>query len=185
MNSLDFVKNHSTKYVAIKLVDHISNEMESRKIPVTLFIDLSKAFDTLSFDILLEKLNYYGIAGVNLKLLANYLRNRKHYVVFNSHNSEIPTSCRCGVSQRSISGLLFFSIYINDLKNASNKCKFLMYADDTTIYFNIEDFDTNNLEAEINKELEQVNTWLKVNKLSLNVGKTKIMIFHRKRKHIP
>ena len=60
-----------------------------------------------------------------------------------------------------------------------------MYADDTTIYFNIEDFNTNNLEAEINKELEQVNTWLKVNKLSLNVGKTKIMIFHRKRKHIP
>ena len=60
-----------------------------------------------------------------------------------------------------------------------------MYADDTTIYFNIEDFDANDLEAEINKELEQVNTWLKVNKLSLNVGKTKIMIFHRKRKHIP
>ena len=58
-----------------------------------------------------------------------------------------------------------------------------MYADDTTIYFNIEDFDTNNLEAEINKELEQVKIWLKVNKLSLNVGKTK-MIFHRKRKHI-
>ena len=53
-----------------------------------------------------------------------------------------------------------------------------LYADDTTIYFNIEDFDTNNLEAEINKELEQVNTWLKVNKLSLNVGKSKIMIFH-------
>ena len=56
-----------------------------------------------------------------------------------------------------------------------------MYADDTTIYFNIEDFDTNNLEAEINNELKQVNTWLKVNKLSLNVGKTKIMIFHRKK----
>ena len=55
----------------------------------------------------------------------------------------------------------------------------------TTIYFNIEDFDANNLEAEINKELEQVNTWLKVNKLSLNVGKTKRMIFHVKRKHIP
>ena len=59
------------------------------------------------------------------------------------------------------------------------------YADDTTIYFNIEDFDTNNLEAEINQELEQVNTWLKVNKLLLNARKTKIIIFHRKRKHIP
>ena len=60
-----------------------------------------------------------------------------------------------------------------------------MYADATTIYFNREDFDTNNLEVEINKELEQVNTCLKVNKLSINVGKTKIMIFHRKGKHIP
>ena len=85
-----FHKNHSTEYAAIKLVDHISNEMESRKTPVTLFIDLSKAFDTLSFDILLQKLNYYGIAGVDLKLLANYLRNRKQYVFFNNHNSEIP-----------------------------------------------------------------------------------------------
>ena len=179
-----FRKNHSTEYAAIKLVDHISNEMESGKTPVTLFIDLSKAFDTLSFDILLQKLNYYGIAGVNLKLMANYLGNRKQYVVFNNHNSEI-TDIRCGVPQGSILGPLFFSICINNLKNASNKCKFLMYADDTTIYFNIEDFDANNLEAEINKELEQVNTWLKVNKLSLNVGKTKIMIFHRKRKHIP
>ena len=179
-----FRKNHSTEYAAIKLVDHISNEMESGKTPVTLFIDLSKAFDTLSFDILLQKLNYYGIAGVNLKLMANYLRNRKQYVVFNNHNSEI-TDIKCGVPQGSILGPLFFSICINDLKNASNKCKFLMYADDTTIYFNIEDFNTNNLEAEINKELEQVNTWLKVNKLSLNVGKTKMMIFHRKRKHIP
>ena len=60
-----------------------------------------------------------------------------------------------------------------------------MCADDTIIFFHIENFDANNLEAEINKELEQVNTWLKVNKLSLNVGKTIIMIFYRKRKHIP
>ena len=101
-------------------------------------------------DILLQKLNYYGTAGVNLKLLENYLRNRKQYVVFNNHNSEI-TDIRCGVPQGSMLGLLFFSICINDLKNASNKCKFLMYADDTTIYSNIEDFDTDNLEVEISK----------------------------------
>ena len=145
-----FCNNHSTEYAAIKLVDHISHEMESGKTPVTVFIDLSKAFDTLSFDILLQKLNYYGIAGVILKSLANYLRNRKQYVVFNNHNSEV-TDIRCGVPQGSILGPLFFSICINDLKNASKICKFLMYADDKTIYFNIEDFDTNNLEAEINQ----------------------------------
>ena len=104
----------------------------------------------------MQKLNYYGTAGVNLKLLANYLRNRKQYVVFNNHSFEI-TDIRCGVSQVSMLGPLFFSICINNFKNASNKCKFLMYADDTTIYSNIEDFDIDNLEAEINKELEQVN----------------------------
>ena len=129
MNSLDFVKNYSTEYTAIKLVNHISNEMESGKTPVTLFIDLSKAFDMLSFDILLQKLNYYGIAVVNLKLLANYLRNRKQNAVFNNHNSEI-TDIRCSVPQGSILGPLFFSICMNNLKNASNKCKFLMHAHD-------------------------------------------------------
>ena len=82
--------------------------------------------------------------------------------------------CPTGVNIRSIVLLNLHQC----LKNASNKCKFLMYTDDTTIYFNIEDFDTNKLEAEINKELEQVNTWLKVIILSLNVGKTKIMMFH-------
>ena len=101
--------------LVVKLVDHISNEMESGKTPVTLFIDLSKAFDTLPFDILLQKLNYYGIAGVNLKLMANYLRNRKQYNVFNNHNSEV-TDIRSGVPQGSILGPLFFSICINDLK---------------------------------------------------------------------
>ena len=54
-----------------------------------------------------------------------------------------------------------------------------MYADDTTIYFNLEDFDSNNFEFEINAELQKVSMWLKNNKLSLNLDKTKLMIFHR------
>ena len=58
-----------------------------------------------------------------------------------------------------------------------------MYADDTTIYFNLEDFDSHNTEAGINAELEKVNTWLKL-KLSLNAQKTKLMLFHRKQKHV-
>ena len=73
----------------------------------------------------------------------------------------------------------FFSILINDLVNSSKMLSFLMYmyADDTTIYFNLEDFPIHNRHIEINKELDKVNTWLKVNKLSLNVDKTKCMIF--------
>ena len=59
-----------------------------------------------------------------------------------------------------------------------------MYADDTTIYFNLEDFDSNNFEFEINGELQKVSMWLKKNKLSLNLDKTKLMIFHRIQKRV-
>ena len=59
-----------------------------------------------------------------------------------------------------------------------------MYADDTTIYFNLENFDLNNFEFEINAELQKVSMWLKKNKLSLNLDKTKLMIFHRQQKRV-
>ena len=88
---------------------------------------------------------------------------------------------KAGITQGSILGPLFFSILINDLVNSSKMLFFLMYADDTTIYFNLEDFPLHNRHIEINTELHKVNTWLKVNKLSLNVEKTKCMIFHKRR----
>ena len=115
--------------------------------------------------------------------MSNYLKNRKQYVVFNNKQSDY-SEVYTGVPQGSILGPLFFSICINDLITASDKLKFLMYADDTTIYFNLEDFDSQNTEADINAELEKVNTWLKLNKLSLNAQKTKLMLFHRKQKHV-
>ena len=88
------------------------------------------------------------------------------------------------VPQGSILGPLFFSVYIDDLITVSKKLNFLMYADDTTIYFNLEDFDLLTRETDINRELEKVNIWLKLNKLSLNTQKTKLMLFHRKQKHL-
>ena len=124
-----FRSQHSTEYAATTLTDHISQEMDSGKTPGARYIDLSKAFYTLSFEIILYKLKYYGVMGTELCLLTAYLTNRRQYVRFNNHNSDT-TNISTGVPQGSI-----FSILINDLIHTSDKCKFIMYADDTTIYF--------------------------------------------------
>ena len=131
-----FRKQHSTEYAAVKLIDHVSREMEADKIPANVYIDLSKAFDTLTFDILLYKLKYYGVTDTALKLMKSYLTNRKQYVVFDSCQSEY-TEIYTRVPQGSILGPLFFCIYINDLITVSDRLNFLIYADDTTIYFNL------------------------------------------------
>ena len=96
---------------------------------------------------------------------------------------ELSKSLTLIINQMITTGV-FFSICINDLITVSDKLKFIMYADDTTIYFNLEDFDRYNLEQDITNELENITLWLKRNKLSLNVQKTKLMIFHRKQKQI-
>ena len=147
-----FRKQHSTEYAAVKLVDRVSKEIEIGKTPTNVYIDLSKAFDTLTFDILLFKLKYYGVTDTALDLMRSYLTNRKQYVVFNSCQSDY-LEIYTGVPQGSILGPLFFSVYIkmiNDLINVSNRLNFLMYADDTTIYFNLEEFDHLNKEGDIN-----------------------------------
>ena len=113
--------------------------------------------------------------------MSSYLKNQKQYVVFDNTQSEY-SEVYTGVPQGSILGPLFFSIYINDLITASDKLNCLMYANDTTIYFNLEDFDFENTEKHINAELEKVNTWLKLNKLSLNVQKTNSWCFIKNRK---
>ena len=178
-----FRKQHSTECAAIKLIDHVSKEMEAGKTPTSVYIDLSKAFDTLTFEVLLYKLKYYGVTDTAFDLLKSYLTNRKQYVVFDGCQSEY-VEIYTVVPQGSILGPLFFSIYINDLITVSDRFNFLMYADDTTIYFNLEDFDNLTKETDINRELEKVNIWLKLNKLSLNTQKTKLMLFHRKQKHL-
>ena len=110
-----FRKYHSTEYAAINLVDYISNEMEHEKTPGVLYIDLFKAFDTLSFDIILYQLNYYGIVGTELQVLTIYMQNKKQDVIFNNHESDL-TEITTSVPQGFILGPLLFSIIINYLK---------------------------------------------------------------------
>ena len=128
-----FRPRHSTELAVVKLVDFISHEMESGHTPTNIYVDLSKAFDTINYDILLDKLSYYGISGRALKLLKSYLLDRKQFVVYNNCNSNL-VDVTTGVPQGSILGPLLFSIFTNDLIHVTEKLKFIMYADDTTIF---------------------------------------------------
>ena len=93
--------------------------MDSRRTPVTIHLDLSKAFDCLSHSILLDKLRFYGINEMAYNLMKNYLENRKQFVQFDSCSSKMKSIDK-GIPQGSILGPLLFLIYINDIPNSSN-----------------------------------------------------------------
>ena len=173
-----FRKHHSTEYAALHIVDYLYYTLDLKKIPINLYSDLSKAFDSLSHEILLRKLQHYGICGAAINLMASYLKNRKHFVQFDGYKSDTKTICN-GVPQGSILGPLLFLVYINDFPNASKVFNFLMYADDTTLYCCLEDIKSDSKEQILNNELQRVSEWLNANKLSLNVRKTKYMIFRK------
>jgi hypothetical protein len=180
-NQYGFRTGHSTEFAQLELVDRILVEMDKNDIPINIFLDLSKAFDTLDHNILLDKLSYYGVNGVALALLQNYLSNRKQYVEFDGNKSDI-LAITTGVPQGSILGPLLFIIYINDIACSSRILDFLIYADDTslsgTLKLIIKKAEKDDINQIINEELTNINDWLKTNKLSLNIKKSKYMIFH-------
>ena len=144
-----------------------------------MFVDLSKAFDTVDHQILLKKLEYYGIAGNNLRWFENYLKDRQQFISF-ENNSTKKVTITCGVPQGSILGPLLFLLYVNDLHHASKVLNPIMFADDTNLFFSHSDI--NILFEKMNKELTNISNWFNANKLSLNVKKTKYSFFHKSSK---
>ena len=180
-------KNHSTELDNMELLDRVLSALNYETLPVSIFMDLSKAFDTLDHKILINELKYYGINGTPLCCFMGYMSNRTKYVEINnviSSRSTIST----GVPQGSILGPLLFFIYMNDLLPcASNLFHCILHADDTTLFGTIEHsipWQNSNVNDQLNQELLQVYEWLAVNKLSLNINKTKFMVFHPYQKDI-
>ena len=132
-------------------------------------------FDTVDHDILLAKLSYFGINNKYRNWFKSYLSNRQQYISYNNKNSSIKKII-CGVPQGSILGPLLFLLYVNDLQNASQIFKPIMFADDTNLFYSHNNIKQ--LFQIVNQELKQIQTWFNANKLSLNLTKTKYSFFH-------
>lgn len=171
-----FRSNHSTIHAINEFVDDTITSFENKKNTMGVFLDLSKAFDTIDHVILLKKLEWYGIRGMALEWFRSYLNNRKQFVQYKSAKS-LTHTILCGVPQGSVLGPLLFIIYTNDLPNCLVHSKAILFADDTTIYLNSDNIL--NMFNYINHDLESLSDWFRANKLSLNVGKSNYIIFRQ------
>ena len=128
-------------YALLDLVQKITSSIDAKKIYFGVFIDLQKAFDTVKHNMLIDKLEYYGIRGIAQEWLKNYLKDRKQLVQIDDCASTL-LSVTCGVPQGSMLGPKLFILYINDICNASTSLKFILFADDTNLFCSEVDIQT-------------------------------------------
>jgi hypothetical protein len=169
----------STDKAFYRLINEILNAMNERKVVGGLFCDLQKAFDCANHNILLAKLECYGVTVRTLKLIKSYLEGRYQKVVLDNNLPDSTSyweEVKHGVPQGSILGPLLFLLYINDLpKIVKNKAEVVLYADDTSII--ITSFNPTSFTNSANKILQDINKWFTTNMLSLNADKTQYMQF--------
>ena len=173
-----FRKKRNTELASFQLINNIMPTFESGLYCITVLLDYSAAFDTISRDILFEKLHRYGIRGVPLDLIRSYFKSRKQYVEYLNVRSNIMEQ-NIGTVQGSKCAALFFDIYSNDLCHLFQKNDIMVaYADDTTLNF-VHD-DLNSLVNIVNENLNRMLDWSRFNKLSLNPTKSEFMLITNK-----
>ena len=163
----------------VDLIDEITKTFDEEKYAVSLFLDLSKAFDTVNHSILLSKLDLYGIRGNANQWFRSYLSNRKQKVFVNGVESNF-LLVNSGVPQGSILGPFLFLIYINDFEKATNYFSLRLFADDTSLTATGKDLDV--LFQRIYSELPAIYEWLCSNRLTLNLSKTTYLVFQPRQK---
>jgi len=174
-----FRKGHSTTHALHKSVNEITKSVSNNNHVLGIFIDLSKAFDTLDHSILLRKLENYGIRGQALTLMKSYLTSRLQCVSFHDTTSEV-LEVKYGVPQGSILGPLLFLLYVNDIVNcySESDCKFVLYADDTNIFITGPSKEKAFIKA--NKILRIISNYMKSNLLHINMTKCCFVHFQPK-----
>ena len=171
-NQYGFQSKISTVHALLDVVTTSYDNISSNQFTGLVLIDLKKAFDTVSHSTLLAKLNNYGVRGVAYNLIQSYLLNRKQFVSLNKTRSKLE-NVTFGVPQGSSLGPLFFLIYSNDLTNALES-KPRLFADDTCLMISADNLPS--MQNKIIAELQRLHTWCSVNKLTINLSKTSILI---------
>ena len=146
-----------------------------------MFVDLSKAFDTVDHQILIKVLEYYRIAGNDLRWFEKYLKDRKGFI-FLEYNSTKKATVTWDVPQGSMLGPLLFLLYVNDVHHASKVLNLSIFAEDTNLIFSHSDI--NILFEKLNKQLTNESNWFNANKLLLNIKMTKYSFFYKSSKKI-
>ena len=162
-----FCSTHSTVHAITTIHERILENVDNDKHTISIYLDLSKAFDCVNCAILLIKLEHYGIRGTALNFFESFITNREQLTIVNGEVSEL-LKVLCGVPQGSTLGPLLFLIYINDIANASN-FHVSLFADDTCLVLSHKNLDT--LRDLCNSELIHINTWFLANKLTANSTK--------------
>ena len=169
-----FRSKRGTIDAILEMYEGVFSAMDSSKYFGVIFLDFSKAFDTVCHRILLSKLNLMGVRGTCLKWFESYLGERKHFVEIGGHASYI-ANLSSSVPQGSVLGPLLFILYVNDMNNCCTDANLVHYADDTTALFCHENLTS--LYEMMNTQLNNIDNWLRANRLSINISKTKYMIF--------
>lgn len=177
-----FREKSSTLTAAVDLVTKIKTHIDQKEIVLGIFIDLKKAFDTVSHRKLLEKLNNIGITGTAYSMLSSYLLNRSQVVKI-ENNISSAQNLSFGIAQGSIMGTLMFLIYIDNIDKIGLLGHLTLYADDTCLFY----FDScvHSIVTDAQTDLNRLNEWLKYNLLTVNTSKISFMIFSSKNKQIP
>ena len=174
-----FRKGHNTQHALIKLLEDWRAKLDNKETIGTILCDLSKAFDTLPHDLLLAKLNAYGIELNALKLISNYLTNRKQRCKVGSSFSTW-SSILSGVPQGSVLGPLLFNIYINDLFFFIKESSTINFADDNTIYANGKNIQE--VIYKLENDIQNALTWFSANKMVANPKKFQLMFLGTREK---
>jgi len=175
-----FRSGHSTEMAVAEITSTIYRELNERRCVMAINMDLSKAFDTINHEILLQKLDKCGIGGLAYSWIRSYLSNRTQRVRHYDTISDARLIAQ-RVPQGSNLGPLLFSLYVNDFHRLNNNCKIIQYADDSNILFA---FNRNDLTVtnKINAFLSLFSDWFSSNDLSLNASKTNYLIFSGRKK---